>query len=389
VPVSRTDVGASVSQGLGADYYPTLDGWRAVAIVGVTVAHVCYPIFGPDGSHPNTAAFALTRYGALGVDLFFGISGFLICSRLLRELEVHGRISFLGFYIRRTFRILPPYFVTVAVLAALGFAGLLPISRQELWTSIVFVRNYLPGTESHGWYTAHFWSLAVEEHFYLLWPALLAWWGPSRAIRNVSLLALGVGFWRAFEFRAALLDHMLPGVSLYTRSDIRIDALLWGCCIALLLRNRDRASRWSSAAPMPIWTAAVAAFVLCVMASPPLAMMWQAMLIPIVLAGTVLRPQMLVGRVLEWGAVRWVGRLSYSLYLWQTPFFTASVSQTPLGLIQTFPFNLVGLLGAATISYYLIEGPMIRLGRRIAELIGRPAKSQPALIAATRPAGAM
>src|SRR2546430_13139239 len=120
---------AVTTRGLEADprsnYLPTLDGWRALAILGVMVCHSGDAFFHADGPHPNVTLHSLTRHGALGVDVFFGISGFLICTRLIEEHKKTGRISLKRFYIRRAFRILPPYFTHLAALGALTAAGLI------------------------------------------------------------------------------------------------------------------------------------------------------------------------------------------------------------------------------------------------------------------------
>lgn len=205
-------------------YIPTLDGWRALAILGVIVAHGSDAIFCPAGIHPSRLFFDLTRHGSLGVDIFFGISGLLICGRLLEEEEQLGKISLASFYIRRTFRILPPaltYLATIAVLAALGSI----VVRPWEWLSCVFFfRNYVYAGQFF-WYTAQFWSLAVEEHFYLVFPAILLLCGSRRARWVVVALALLVAAWRSFDFRERWLWSALPGASFYERTDIRFDSL--------------------------------------------------------------------------------------------------------------------------------------------------------------------
>src|SRR5438477_8743290 len=105
------------------NYLPTLDGWRAVAILGVMIAHGTDALFNTGGLYPSVRWYGLTRYGALGVDIFFGISGFLICTRLLQEHQKHGRINLKNFYLRRAFRILPPYLTYLTVLGVLVIAG--------------------------------------------------------------------------------------------------------------------------------------------------------------------------------------------------------------------------------------------------------------------------
>ena len=350
-------------------YLPTLDGWRAVAIAMVMIAHVTDALFAAGAPYEAPAWFGLTRHGALGVDVFFGISGFLITSRLLEEHEHRGRISLPGFYIRRFCRIIPPYYVFLAALAALTVAGRIAIERPELQASAFFVRNYFGLRLPAGWYSGHLWSLAVEEHFYLLWPTLLVLLTPRRARLGVVLFALAVAAWRVAEFRLGLLSRLLgPDVSFYFRTDIRFDALLWGCAAAFVYhhpRASAIASRWLST---PSWTALVVLFVAIVALHPPMAMAWQAMIIPCLLLGTVLHPRRVAARFLESPPMRWSGRISYSLYLWQQLFLAPWMlyPALPLGALQRLPLNILATVVAAAASYYLIERPMIKVGHRLA-----------------------
>jgi peptidoglycan/LPS O-acetylase OafA/YrhL len=353
-------------------YLPTLDGWRAIAILGVMICHSCDALFHADGSYPNSFLHALTRHGALGVDVFFGISGFLICSRLLAEHEQKGVISLKRFYIRRFFRILPPYLTYLGGLAILAFLGLVTVSPQAWWSCLLFFRNYLPVSVSGGFYTCHFWSLAVEEHFYLLWPGLLVLAGLTRARRLVVVLAGMIAAWRTWEFRHQWLQHLIPDVGVFPRTDIRLDGLLWGCWMALMLHDpiwRDRIRHWLTPGA---WLGLAAAFIACVSYRPPLTMMWQSILIPLILVGTVLRPDMGAGRFLDSRPLQWVGRVSYSLYLWNSLFFAAMVNPRPLplGVFQQLPLSILPVFALASLSYYLVERPMIRLGHALTATIG-------------------
>jgi peptidoglycan/LPS O-acetylase OafA/YrhL len=123
-----------------AGYLPTLDGWRAIAIFAVLLDHQIE--YSPLRNFPRFTAFAHT--GPNGVSLFFAISGFLICSRLLEEHQAFGRISLRGFYVRRACRILPPALLYLFALAILATLGLIVVSSAELWSSLLFFRNYLP-----------------------------------------------------------------------------------------------------------------------------------------------------------------------------------------------------------------------------------------------------
>jgi peptidoglycan/LPS O-acetylase OafA/YrhL len=320
--------------------------------------------------------YPAAKRGSVGVNIFFAISGFLICSRLLEEIRRSGRISLTGFYTRRTFRILPPYFTYLAVLGVLTATGVLAVHRGEFLSCAVFLRNYLPSVSpdlsaDRGWYTGHFWSLAVEEHFYLIWPTLLILLGVRRARWALVPIALGIGAWRVIEFRLQILNHHVPGVNFYMRTDVLLDGLFWGCWVALLLDEpawRERLTRWLT--PW-VWLALAAAFVGSVAYRPPLHPIAEAILIPLLLAGTVLRPKTLVGQFLETTPMRWVGRLSYSLYLWQQMFLLdLHVPHSEfLWPVQNLPFSLLAVFGCAVLSFYLVEKPMIRLGHRLSTRI--------------------
>src|SRR3974390_1560780 len=172
---------------------PTLDGWRALAIAAVAIHHI------GRGFYTNEDAYAsdLTRYGAFGVDIFFGLSGLLITKLLLDEWRnrpdrssENGSFDLRGFYIRRAFRILPPY---LAFLFVCTLAGLWR-SSWEAAGCLLFFRNYVPD-HLVGESTQHLWSLAVEEHFYLLWPGLLFLLKPRRARTAAFGLACAFGIW--------------------------------------------------------------------------------------------------------------------------------------------------------------------------------------------------
>lgn len=121
--------------------------------------------------------------------------------------------------------------------------------------------------------------------------------------------------------------------------------------------------------------------------TPPLSMLWRAIVIPIILTGTILRPESTVKMVLEIEPIRWLGRISYSLYLWQQLFLPPGDVVHPFGALQSFPFNLVALFACASLSYYLIERPLVRFGRSVeTRVLEIP---QPAQKSAIRRAGTM
>jgi peptidoglycan/LPS O-acetylase OafA/YrhL len=340
-------------------YIPTLDGWRTVAIILVIFAHA--------GVHH--AGWMSTRWlavhGEIGVDIFFAISGILICTRLLAEETRNGTLSLRNFYIRRLFRIQPA--ALVYLLTLLGVSVLWrPIVRPREWlSSLLMFRNYTSLIGPHSdFFTAHFWSLAVEEHFYLLLPGFLL-----LAPRRVRILLLGCVAGLVIANRA-LQYHLRPGGILYHHTDIRLDALVIPALIAIMLHEGHFGS-WIVVIAKRLWGAFAIVLILVTIWIPSNSF-WHAtafsLLMPFVILGTVLAPENShLFRVLESSPLRLVGRVSYSLYLWQMLFFTSgSYRNVPqFGRLDAWPFNVLAVTIAALASYYLVEKPFIRMGHRL------------------------
>ena len=367
-------------------YIPTLDGWRAVAIIAVMASHAGHSYSAPLG---RDSFFDRIASGTHGVNLFFAISGLLITSRLLEEWDTAGHVSLKRFYIRRAFRILPPALLYLGVVALLGALGLLPVVREEFVAAVLFFRNYLPailGPNGAGFFTSHYWSLGVEEHFYLFWPALLLLAGRKRALPVAIVVAILVAVWRHIEAWREIMLYNAIQPNYFVRSDTRIDSIMWGVVAALALSRPDvRAAieRYLSTIVMLALFALYGAIVYRYGTRPTF---WEATIVPVIVAGTVLRPRSMLGRVLETPVMRWIGRLSYSLYLWE--FFFVYYRDVPitLGVWQTFPVNLIAAVVCAAASYYLVERPLVRVGHRLAPAMPRDAMDRasgaPVIVAA-------
>ncbi|MBA2686225.1 MAG: acyltransferase [Gemmatimonadaceae bacterium] len=354
-------------------YIPTLDGWRAIAILGVMASHAGHSYSAPLGRESIFDRFAL---GTHGVNLFFAISGLLITSRLLEEWDTAGSVSLRRFYVRRAFRILPPALLYLGVVALLGALGLLPVVREEFVAATLFFRNYLPpilGPNGAGFFTSHYWSLGVEEHFYLFWPALLIFAGRKRALPVAIVIGILVAVWRHIEAWREIMLYNAIQPTYFARSDTRIDSIMWGVVAALALSRpevRAFVERYLSTLVMLAIVALYGAIVYRYGTRPTF---WEAMIVPIIIVGTVLRPRSIVGRALENPVMRWIGRLSYSLYLWEFFFVYYPGVPTTLGVWQTFPVNLIAAAVCAAASYYLVERPLVRIGHRVAPAMPRDA----------------
>jgi peptidoglycan/LPS O-acetylase OafA/YrhL len=326
----------------------------------------------------------LAAHCYVGVDVFFAISGFLICGLLLREYQETGDISLRRFYIRRCFRILPPYYVSLAAICAAGAFLALPLHLADVPSCLFFYRNYRPLgiDENGGFYTAHYWTLAVEEHFYLLWPMLLLAVKPKRAGKVAFLLAMLVFVWRTVEGHFQLLAGALPPANLLARTDTRMDALLWGCLAAIYFPEIQRVAariRFSQ-----LWFVPALMILITQKVHPPGQVLLDAVLFPALVVSTVIQPHSVLGRVLEWRLLRWVGTISFSLYLWQELFLPGPKAELAGGsfrYLQQPWWNLLAILACACLSRYLIEIPMTRLGHRISATslsLPRPIRSSPA-----------
>lgn len=342
-------------------YFPTLDGWRAIAVVSTILYHDSRHVLGPS----STDWFQ--KYGAVGVDIFFGISGLLICSRLLQEEQAQGRINLREFYIRRFFRIVPPMLLFLLVIGALAAVGLIYVMGKEWLAALLFFRNYSwfsAKAQVTDWFTSHYWSLSVEEHFYFFLPGLL-FFVPKR-LRMTALGTL-VALIGARRFYLQVFRHV-SYLAIYKHTDVRLDALLIPAMLAIALQNQSCRDWFKRLGRLWFAPAIVSVALLTSEKFPVLTPLAQSFLIPIMLAATVMQPAGIFAQMLEWPVARWIGRISYSLYLWQQLFFVGHFLKDyqPLGFLNTFPVNWLMVFGCAALSYYLVERPLIRLGHKYA-----------------------
>jgi peptidoglycan/LPS O-acetylase OafA/YrhL len=314
---------------------PSLDGLRAISIALVILSHLV--------KWKHVSLEVLGSYGALGVHVFFVLSGYLITSLLLREYERSSTISLRDFYIRRAFRIFPAAFVFLAVVIVLYW-------HQMRWYHVAAAVFYAANMDiARPWIFGHLWSLSIEEQFYLLWPfAIKKWQSHKTAILLCVLVATPV-FWvglHAFKVRNGLLGS-LPAYA---------DQLAIGCLLAIFAPRLPKI-RGSVALGM-VLAAVLIPWFPATSAGRTLFMLFVLHpLLNVCLAGLVLHVIQVPYRVLNWLPVAWLGKISYSLYLWQELF--CSNPSLHLGY-----FLVVPALACACLSYYCVEQPMLRLRER-------------------------
>lgn len=316
---------------------PSLDGLRAISITLVVVGHM---------AHWAHAPGFLSQYGNLGVRIFFVISGYLITMLLLGEYSRTGGISLRDFYVRRAYRIFPAAMCFILVIILLYWHTL---RWYDIGAALLYLVNF---DLLRPWVIGHLWSLSLEEQFYFLWPTVLKKWHKHRmAILWGMILAAPVAQTILFFFK-------VPGGG-YGNLLTTGDNLATGCLLAVV-GPRLPEIRWKAAALMllalvliPYWDAdsRLRTLFLLFVLSPILHFS-----IAGILAHVVQHPY----RFLNVAPVAWLGRVSYSLYLWQQPFFAPS---------STSRYGVFWALGLACASYYLVETPMLRMReRRVANL---------------------
>jgi peptidoglycan/LPS O-acetylase OafA/YrhL len=352
-------------------YLPSLDGWRAVAILTVMAFHSQGSLVRAFGVSVQQVAGHMELLGPFGVDIFFAISGLLITSRLLAEEDRAGGISLKNFYIRRAFRILPPSLVYLGAVAGLSALGLMKFQAESWRAALLFSVNFV---EHPWWFVGHFWSLAVEEHFYFLWPFLLVFVGRSRRLWVGLGMCGAVTAWRMLNIKFVGIGLAMGSAyfSHQGRTDFQVDGIFWGALAALaypLLKDKAWVQRaLSQRIGWMLFALAVGS--LSVTADWKLMqglLVFRRMAIPVVLLTTILHCDGATAWVLDSGAMRWIGKLSYSLYLWQQLFLVMGLEdRVHVMLPEMFPLNFVCAFGCAVLSYNLVEKPCIRMGHWMA-----------------------
>lgn len=302
--------------------------------------------------------------GLFGVHIFFSLSGYLITSRMLQEAS-RRPVSLRDFYLRRVFRIQPAALTYLLVIGALSLAGVLAVSLGSWRSALLCYANLYSGEMA--WYTAHFWSLSIEEHFYLIWPLIFVLLGERRRLGGALALVFALSVWQAvsIKFQIAMTSAWI------VRTDMQAEYLMCGCALAIARsssRWKPTMARLTGAAPLILGLVLMTAAALIPVSDWKVAQVLRstgAAATAIVLAATSTQTQSGFARLLELRPLVWLGRRSYSLYLWQQLFIAWDGKRAPaLGVLQSFPLNLICAIVAASASYYLIEQPAIRLGRR-------------------------
>lgn len=367
---------------------PALDGLRGIAVLAVVVYH----FFG-----------SVLRGGYIGVDIFFVLSGFLITALLVREFGAREHISLSGFWTRRIRRIVPAavtvLVVSTAVAGVIGNDAAVKLWPQ-FWSSAAFVNNWVQIGSAQSYFAdttprifMHYWSLAIEEQFYVIWPLVfvaLMWLARATSLRSRMRFAFGVALLGGLASAVAMGVLYQPGEDpsrVYFGSDTHVFGLLTGVALALLITTPapDAADSWPArlrpkAAMIGAWVLAPTAFI-GLLASVFLVAdtsafayrggLLVACLLTAVVIGNAVRESGPIPRLLRVAPLRWLGERSFSLYLWHWPtvVFVREWFAGPGGT-STLPTWQTGMIAAAItviaseLSFRWIETPFRRYGLR-------------------------
>ncbi|HZE39724.1 MAG TPA: acyltransferase, partial [Stackebrandtia sp.] len=348
----------------GITFRPDIEGLRAVAVGAVVLGHAGAPFF---------------HGGYVGVDVFFVISGFLITSLLLRERLGTGRISIKGFYARRVTRLLPASALVVAATLVASWLWL-PATRfasivgDALASAFYLVNDRLAvsGTDYLNADAApsplqHFWSLAVEEQFYFVWPVLLivltVAWRHRTSIRRKPIAAV-LAVLVVVSLAISVVQTSASAPWAYFGTQTRVWELALGALVAVAA-NRLSAIRSGPAAALT-WCGLAAVAVSVLWFDDATAYPGYAAALPVVgaaavIAGGCARPRGGAGLLLDTGPFQFLGKISYGYYLWHWP--VLMIGPAALGVAASLKVNLALVAGAlvlALLSYHLIENPVRR-----------------------------
>ena len=369
-PASRRESSASGRTALPQKRFrPDIEGLRAVAVIAVVLFHAGVPGVGG---------------GFIGVDVFFVVSGFLITGLLWHEASSNGTVRLARFYGARARRLLPAA-VTVLVATCVASAMLLPPlqARSVIGDGIanaLYVGNYRFAIQGTDYLAAdappsplqHYWSLGVEEQFYLLWPALIigtAWVlgrlarrSDAAGARTVAPYVVVLGVLAALSFMVSMaLTDSLPSWAFFS-----LPTRAWELAVGGLVASTAGAWRHLPGASVAVvgWGGLALIVVTCTQIGEETPYPGTAALLPVL--GTALiigagcaTPELGVGRLLSKAAMRSIGRLSYSWYLWHWPvlLLAPAVIGQPLGLTGKLAMVAVSF-GLAVLTLHLVENPL-------------------------------
>jgi peptidoglycan/LPS O-acetylase OafA/YrhL len=338
-------------------HLPQLDGFRGVAVILVVIGHLL------EFSIPLPAwSSAGADLAALGVFMFFVLSGFLITSLLYAERRDKGNVRLLNFYVRRVLRLAPALLVFLLVVTTLMvFRAVTDVPWYELLACLFYGRNFIGHSDT----LSHLWSLSLEEQFYLCWPIAFSLLPLKRAFQFCVWVTGLMVVWRGLAIHFGIFDYS-TGIY-FMRPYFRFDSILIGACVAIPLAQYPGLLSWARAfcgriPAAPVWVVLFLWSFFGEAISKPFFLTFQMILIAFLLLQLVIAQQGFWYRLFSHPALCYVGKICYSLYLWQQLFLMTK--RPDWGMIRRFPWDIFAIVALALLSYYCVEKPVLRLKER-------------------------
>ena len=335
---------------------PSLDGFRAISIILVLISHCAFlPSF-------PRAIVEVASQGKVGVTVFFVISGFLITSLLLIEDSKNNKVNLKAFYIRRSFRILPVFFLYVVFILVWRNFENLGITGNNILHVFTFTVNF---DEHKNWFLGHIWTLSVEEQFYLMWPVIFILF--RKRLKTVLVLML------VYSCICRVIDYKFPMYSNIALAPFFIyaDAILIGVLGSVLhfenpemLKNKAFSTYWLQLLALGIFVF----FVYCAgygklpFISLPIGHTLVSAAALFLIMCYIAPKKNLFYKLLNSRVMIHIGVLSYSIYLWQEFFF---VGEPKFSFLRILPLNIVFIYIVALASYYFWETPFLKLRKYV------------------------
>ncbi len=334
------------SKPTGIPRIPGIDGLRGIAILIVMVSHA-----------------GLGRYipGGFGVTIFFFLSGYLITTLLRLEYDRHGHVNLVEFYKRRAFRILPPLYITILLTIVLSSMSIInnKVTLGGFILDVTFLTNYasLIGVRSYS--PMPLWSLDIEEHFYVLFPALFSYLFVKSGYKLLILMVTACLFVLFIRYS---VYYLIGESEIFYWSHTRIDSIIFGTILAMWQNPVIDTNAWR---PRPIHIAlAIGIIATSLLVRSPAFRETIRYSIQgaslFVIFSAIIQSRGIVASVLNQRWLRVIALLSYTLYLIHMPMLAATKS---LGIVAV-PLAYVLSFGWAAALYLLVEKPLAKRRRR-------------------------
>lgn len=352
-------------------YIKGFNGLRTYSILLVILTHLGVAHSFEDGSYMKERVLYFFS-GSAGVNIFFAISGFLITHLILKEIAKYGSFNIKNFFFRRFIRLLPPilpFYLALVVFMELGYVR---ETYMGLAASVIYLYNFVPRAKVI-WSAelSHTWSLAVEEQFYLIWAFAY------RFLRSQHIMYLLIALLTA----CGMAYYVLPELSVDVKGETfglnevffvkrwiipAMGPILLGALFSILNQEKTERFRQLFQSSKMGW---IAFLVLC---SPfylpeflmPLVRLFHAFGGVLILTWVYHNQESRAVRILEWRPFRYIGVISYGLYIWQGFFIRSTPLATPKIWVHDLPFNLILTFIVAILSYELYEKHVLKLKKR-------------------------